>query len=815
MNPIADQQVVLDNALVTPENRICPRLPNQEFDAPPSDEEIVTFIKNLGTKVTLNLSQMWLLIKCTNHGEPLLQSSTSVYLGKLLVLIRSDSQVTNTYSIGTSISWPTIDNKDHKKQEKIYYPRFTKVIIHHFISKDTSIFMRNKICMHTVRDDSVLDAGLSCLQDLSCIRYRSCKFKKPASPSKKKTLVVVEEPAGNLPRNLLLEDSPLGFKSETLLGADLESKVPDEPKDKSIDTSEGTGLKPRVTDVSKADSSETAIKTDDEEKDEFVHTPDDFVPTDDENINDEEFERINKEMYSDVNVELKDSECEGKGKDDEEITDAEHKNVSQEVAGDQVKGDAQATVIVASTTQKTEVPLQSSSISSDYAIKFLNFDNIPLAPVTTIPPPIPPFITLPQQSTPIPTPTTKEATTSTTTATDSSTLTTIHQRLFDIENEVKTLRNVDHSSTIRAAVKFKVPIIVKEYLGTSLDDALHKVLQRHTVKLVKEHSVLADVTDVLQQQPKPQKSAADIRKIKMEQAGKQQEPKYTIVSSDVDALWEFDQKRTLFETMTKTKSFERNSKHKALYHALMESILEDKYAMDKGVADKHHQVLAKSTSKSAQAEEIVFEAKDTQVPHDLGEDMGNTDEPPVVKADPKDWFKKPERPPTLDPEWNECKIVDNKLTQKWLSNLAKADTSSKTFDDLMSTPIDFNAFVMNRLQIIDLTQDIQVGLAYKLLKGTCRSYVKLDYNMEECYKALNDQLDWNNLEGDRYPIDLSKPLPLNQSRNCQVVLVDYFFNNDLAYLQGESTGRTYTTSLTKTKAAKYDLPGIEDMVPKL
>ncbi|GKB75534.1 hypothetical protein Tco_0942429 [Tanacetum coccineum] len=54
--------------------------------------------------------------------------------------------------------------------------------------------------------------------------------------------------------------------------------------------------------------------------------------------------------------------------------------------------------------------------------------------------------------------------------------------------------------------------------------------------------------------------------------------------------------------------------------------------------------------------------------------------------------------------------------------------------------------------------------------------------MEECYKALNDQLDWNNLEGDRYPFDLRKPLHLVQSRNHQIVLVDYFFNNDLAYL---------------------------------
>ncbi|GKD75439.1 hypothetical protein Tco_1333721 [Tanacetum coccineum] len=85
--------------------------------------------------------------------------------------------------------------------------------------------------------------------------------------------------------------------------------------------------------------------------------------------------------------------------------------------------------------------------------------------------------------------------------------------------------------------------------------------------------------------------------------------------------------------------------------------------------------------------------------------------------------------------------------------------------------------------------------------------------MEECYKAQTDQLDWNNPEGDRYPFELSKPVPLVMSGNRQIVPVDYLFKNDLAYLQGESTDRTYTTSLTKTKAAKYELPGIEYMVP--
>ncbi|GKB82801.1 hypothetical protein Tco_0949696, partial [Tanacetum coccineum] len=65
------------------------------------------------------------------------------------------------------------------------------------------------------------------------------------------------------------------------------------------------------------------------------------------------------------------------------------------------------------------------------------------------------------------------------------------------------------------------------------------------------------------------------------------------------------------------------------------------------------------------------------------------------------------------------------------------------------------------------------------------------------------------------PFDLSKPLPLVKSRGHQIVPANYFFNNDLEYLRGGSTGRKYTTSITKTKAAKYDLRGIEDMVPNL
>ncbi|GJW64275.1 hypothetical protein Tco_0116159 [Tanacetum coccineum] len=51
--------------------------------------------------------------------------------------------------------------------------------------------------------------------------------------------------------------------------------------------------------------------------------------------------------------------------------------------------------------------------------------------------------------------------------------------------------------------------------------------------------------------------------------------------------------------------------------------------------------------------------------------------------------------------------------------------------------------------------------------------------------------------------------------NRQMVPVDYFFNNDLKYLQGGISTMTYMTSITKTKAAQYDLPGTEEMVQNI
>nr|GEW12410.1 retrovirus-related Pol polyprotein from transposon TNT 1-94 [Tanacetum cinerariifolium] len=83
-------------------------------------------------------------------------------------------------------------------------------------------------------------------------------------------------------------------------------------------------------------------------------------------------------------------------------------------------------------------------------------------------------------------------------------------------------------------------------------------------------------------------------------------------------------------------------------------------------------------------------------------------------------------------------------------------------------------------------------------------------------KGNDNQLDCVNPEGQQFPHNLLKPLPLiPNSRGRHVIPFDHFINNDLEYLRGGASNRKYTTSVTKTKAADYGhIKWIEDLVPK-
>ncbi|GKE83410.1 hypothetical protein Tco_1557152 [Tanacetum coccineum] len=172
---------------------------------------------------------------------------------------------------------------------------------------------------------------------------------------------------------------------------------------------------------------------------------------------------------------------------------------------------------------------------------------------------------------------------------------------------------------------------------------------------------------------------------------------------------------------------------------------------------------------------------------DAGENVVHDDDQPQDTSKPKEtttpnpeWFKQPPRPPTPDPEWNKCQVVLGQPEEPWFNQMVSATKDPLTFNDLMATPIDF----------------------YN---------IKLEYNFQECFNALTNKLNWNNQEGDHYPFDLSKPLPLQGRPGHLIVAADYFFNNNMEYLNSLDPERTYTTSTTKTKVAWYEIVGIEDM----
>nr|GFA63366.1 hypothetical protein [Tanacetum cinerariifolium] len=155
------------------------------------------------------------------------------------------------------------------------------------------------------------------------------------------------------------------------------------------------------------------------------------------------------------------------------------------------------------------------------------------------------------------------------------------------------------------------------------------------------------------------------------------------------------------------------------------------------------------------------------------------------------------------------------LKSKESINIAHEENPTTTFDELMDTPIDFFAFVMNQLNITNLTQELLVGPTFNLLKGTCKSRKELEYHFEECYKATTERLEWHNPKGKQYLFDLHKPLPLiSNHRGRHVIPFDYFINNDLEYLKGGSLSRKYSASITKTKDATYEVQWIEDMIMK-
>ncbi|GJZ75707.1 hypothetical protein Tco_0640172 [Tanacetum coccineum] len=149
---------------------ICPRIQGKEFIVPSSEEELLTFLLGLGYKRELthlpkmlidHMHQPWrtlesIINKClsgkTFSNDRLCQSRVAIIYGMF-----HKKNVDFAELIWEDFSYQ-IDNRQLKKgrREITPYPRFTKIIINHFLSIHKSIPKGLSFGLNTIKDNGVL-----------------------------------------------------------------------------------------------------------------------------------------------------------------------------------------------------------------------------------------------------------------------------------------------------------------------------------------------------------------------------------------------------------------------------------------------------------------------------------------------------------------------------------------------------------------------------------------------------------------------------------------------------------------------------------
>ncbi|GJR58823.1 hypothetical protein Tco_1500985 [Tanacetum coccineum] len=111
-----------------------------------------------------------------------------------------------------------------------------------------------------------------------------------------------------------------------------------------------------------------------------------------------------------------------------------------------------------------------------------------------------------------------EATTIITTLPEITPFIALPLRVAKLEQDMSEVKKTNHSAAVLASIQSQVPTVVDKYLGTKLDDALLKTLERHTADLVKKYSVLPAPESSKKQES--EKSPEEIIIIKREQEEK-------------------------------------------------------------------------------------------------------------------------------------------------------------------------------------------------------------------------------------------------------------------------------------------------------
>nr|GEY08856.1 hypothetical protein [Tanacetum cinerariifolium] len=786
---------IIDMELFRDILHICSRVHGQSFAEPPFEEEILAFIHFLGhsaaiktlTDVNINkLYQPWryfaaIINKCL-IGKSSGYDSLRISQAQILWGLYHKRNVDYAYLMWEDFLYQ-VKHKNQKKSNEIYYPRFTKAIIHHFMSKDPSIPRRNKVNRHYVRDDHMFFTiklvsrykNTQQFDALLPIELTNAGIKNSKAYKEYYAIEIGEaapKPKASVRRTRSSFDTsitPLTAAASPRLTASTKGKqTAKASKAKSAD--EGTGSKPGVLDVPT-----------DESKEELS-----WNSMDDEGDDNEE-ETRDAESFDPIPQTPKNSEDEGNREEDLSLNIGEEERHIEEEEEDELYRDVninpgrglQAYLEVEDshvtlTSVNPDGQQQCSSVSSQFVTSLLNptldvgmesiFETTSQSDVST-----------PISVAPLP-------------------ITALTMTPSTIATITKTSQAPILPTTVKEQVKAQVSKILPSIEQAVNEQLEAKVLTRSSHSLRTSYVVATD-------------------------------------------LFEMELKKILIEKIEGNKSIQCSDEQRKLYNALVEA-----YEFDKIILDTYREtvILKRRQYDDAYKDEETFVGPDQgskrrregKEPESAKEPMQTTsqmeepshlefdtcarDQPIVQSSQHPEWFPPQQKPPTLDCDWNKTLPAVHGSIQLWISELAKQADSCSSFNELMDTPLDFSNFLMNRLRVDTLTPKLLAGPTYELMKGSCKSLIELEYHLEEVYKAITDQLVWVNPKGQHYPHNLLQPLPLiPDNRGRRVIPFEHFINNDLKYLHGGASSRKYTTSIMKTKAADYGhIKWIEDLVPR-
>ncbi|GJS07799.1 hypothetical protein Tco_0364595 [Tanacetum coccineum] len=332
--------------------QICPKLPNQQFEELPFEEAILTFLRDLGhsgeikmiTDVNVNkLHQPWrsfvvVINKCLS-GKSTGYVNLQLSQAQILWGMYNKKNVDYAYLMWEDFVYQ-VENKNVKKSNEMYYPRFTKVIVNFFMTKDQSIPRRNSVNWHYARDDymftMIKEPYLQKMQVESNtsknpptakgkILKTSVKADKPAKkkqPAKTSKAKGADEGTGSIPEapdvpTYDSDDEQISWKSSE---EDNEDEVNDDDNDDDVDKDMNDDDADNQDDANQDDDDDDDDEQTDSDNDgdDFVHpklsTHDDEARKDNE-VNEEE----SNEESDDESNEESDEEVQGANTEDEEM----------------------------------------------------------------------------------------------------------------------------------------------------------------------------------------------------------------------------------------------------------------------------------------------------------------------------------------------------------------------------------------------------------------------------------------------------------------------------------------------------------------